>query len=663
MDRWVAVLVKRKRKTRRRQTGRGKDPRSRPPARCPATPLRVVGLTRVDLLQAFGALVASLVVYTLTVCPTFHVGDSPELAAVAATFGVAHPPGYPLYTMVTGLGVLALPFFNPDQAANVMSGLYAAGSVALLWLLLRRLAVAPAACWFGAACLALGSTFWSQATVAEVYTFDTLMLLAALHAVITLAAQPRGWWWLLTGLCLGLWIGHRLNNLLYLPAPALLWLACGGRRISSRPLPLLAGLALAALPLLYLPLASARDPLVDMGDPETLERFWAVVTAAPFRGLLGGVPLAVAIRRVGLLVISLPLESGLAALTALVGAWQLWRSGHSERLLLSALMLVMAAGVGFSAIYDILDYDAYLLPALVALACLGGLGADALLQRIRSLDRPGPMRLATAALIASGLTGLAVNLSDRNLGQQIHAFRQAVDTLASVPPNALLLVHGDTTSTALDYLQAVERRAPGVIVVRIENLTPWYTNNLARRFPAEPWPALEPSVSPGLHAQRMIKALSRTRPVFLTLSVDPRTVLPANSPYGLVSRGLVREVRRKGDRVQLRRQALEVSHRLLQSVALLAPPGPRADMDIRSIHLQYGLALLQTAHQLRRMGMMPRARRCLQALLRMKPNLHDVRLRHEVMVRTGRVVPLLRLQQQAAAAVAVMNRRSTPRER
>ena len=56
------------------------------------------------------------------------------------------------------------------------------------------------------------------------------------------------------------------------------------------------------------------------------------------------------------------------------------------------------------------------------------------------------------------------------------------------------------------------------------------------------------------------------------------------------------------------------------------------------------------------MGQPAEARRCLEALLRMKPNLQDVQMRQEVMVRTGRVVPPLRLQQHAATLMVALNR-------
>ena len=605
----------------------------------------VRALARADLLWGAAVLAATLLLYGLGARPGLHVGDSPELAAAASTFGVAHPPGYALYTLLTGLGVRALFWLDAAHAANVMSGLYAAGAVTGLWLLLRRLAVPAAACTFGAASLGLGATFLSQAAAAEVYTLDALLLVAALHAAVFVAAgSGRGW--LLAGVVIGLWLGHRLNNLLYLPAPALVWMACGGRLGSVRIAPLAGGLALAALPVLYLPLASARDPLVDMGDPETAARLWAVVSAAPFRGLLGGVAPDVALRRVGLFVLSLPMETGLAALAAAAGAWHLWRRRAGRRLL-AALILLPVLGVAFAALYDILDHDAYLLPGLVGLCALGGVGAGALLFWVEATARPVMARLTAAALVILGLVGLLLNVGTSSGAGLVR--RLAVDTLASVPPNAVLLVQGDTTSGALDYLQAVEGRSPNVVVIRVENLTPWYAGNLARRFPREPWPAFHAAQTPGANAHRIMVALGRARPVYLTLSVDPRVVLPRKSPLGMVPRGLVREVRRKGERVRLGRRAL-LNARLLQgSVEKLMRPGPRADMDLRSLYLQYALALLQTAEQLGRAGLAPQARACLDALLRMKPNIQDVQLRHEVMIRSGHQVPHLRLEEKARA--------------
>ncbi len=82
----------------------------------PQTALEIRALTRRDLLYGAAALVAGLLLFGLGARPGLHVGDSPELAAVAATFGVAHPPGYPLYSLLTGLGVRALFWLEPADA-------------------------------------------------------------------------------------------------------------------------------------------------------------------------------------------------------------------------------------------------------------------------------------------------------------------------------------------------------------------------------------------------------------------------------------------------------------------------------------------------------------------------------------------------------------------
>ena len=51
--------------------------------------------------------------YAVTACRTIYPGDSPELVTAAWTFGIPHPPGYPLYTLLTGLWTHALAFLEP----------------------------------------------------------------------------------------------------------------------------------------------------------------------------------------------------------------------------------------------------------------------------------------------------------------------------------------------------------------------------------------------------------------------------------------------------------------------------------------------------------------------------------------------------------------------
>jgi hypothetical protein len=49
----------------------------------------------------------AFLIYALTVEHTVPTGDSGELIATAYVLGVAHPPGYPLWTMLAHIASLA----------------------------------------------------------------------------------------------------------------------------------------------------------------------------------------------------------------------------------------------------------------------------------------------------------------------------------------------------------------------------------------------------------------------------------------------------------------------------------------------------------------------------------------------------------------------------
>ena len=55
---------------------------------------------KLELIIAFGISIVAFIVYVRTLCPTVDFIDSGELATVAYTLGIAHPTGYPLFTLV-----------------------------------------------------------------------------------------------------------------------------------------------------------------------------------------------------------------------------------------------------------------------------------------------------------------------------------------------------------------------------------------------------------------------------------------------------------------------------------------------------------------------------------------------------------------------------------
>ncbi|MGE5498138.1 MAG: protein O-mannosyl-transferase family, partial [Syntrophothermus sp.] len=64
------------------------------------------------------------IIYLISMAPSVVEIDAGELAAVQATLGIAHPTGYPLFTML-GYIFLKLPLgFSKIFMANLMAGIW-----------------------------------------------------------------------------------------------------------------------------------------------------------------------------------------------------------------------------------------------------------------------------------------------------------------------------------------------------------------------------------------------------------------------------------------------------------------------------------------------------------------------------------------------------------
>ena len=158
---------------------------------------------------AFGlTFLIALTVYTLTLAPTVTLEDSGELITASDYLGVPHPPGYPIWSLLTwGFQwvfhkVTYHGYANPAWAVNFFSAFAGAAACAVLALLvsrsgtdfLRSLKTVSATlgdrtervfcCVAGISSgllLAFSQGMWSQSVIAEVYSlnilFQTLMLL------------------------------------------------------------------------------------------------------------------------------------------------------------------------------------------------------------------------------------------------------------------------------------------------------------------------------------------------------------------------------------------------------------------------------------------------------------------------------------------------------
>lgn len=145
--------------------------------------------TKADTLAGAIAALISLSVYIFTTAPNVTLLDSGEFIVAAQHFGVPHPTGYPLWTILCWLFQL-LPLGNAAWEIALLSALFAGLAVGLTAMLLQstlRWIFADSAVFhhrFLPYCVSVGSTLlmafsqsmWSQAVIAEVYALHAFLV-------------------------------------------------------------------------------------------------------------------------------------------------------------------------------------------------------------------------------------------------------------------------------------------------------------------------------------------------------------------------------------------------------------------------------------------------------------------------------------------------------
>jgi len=460
-----------------------------------------------DILLAVALAAAAFGVYLRTLCPSLYWGDCGELATVAATLGIPHPTGYPLYCLLGKAWTLLLPMGSPVWRLNVLSAVFGSLAVACLYGFARAVALPRPLALTAGGLLAFSSTFWQQCLITETYTlaaFFTCLLL--LLAARWKARGCRAGDLRLLAVAYGFTLTSHQTNTLFLPGfvAFVLWSAPALRRLGDRAIrgEWAKTLGLGALPLLtylYLPLRARMHPAYNWGDIETPFAFFYHVTGRVFSDGMFHDPLS----RVKLHFLSwvgnMPLEYSwpLVALCAL-GLGLFWRQ-RAERPLALLLTWIILADIVFAINYSIYNAYIYFIPCYIVMSvcaarCLLGLWRT-LEPRVEPAKRPA--YAAFGALCALALIPTqAVGHHAVSLHGNWTCYDYSRNLLASVPPHGLLIENGDDTAGfGVTYLQMVEGQRPDVTLIRRAMLggiydmryrtfaNVWYLHDLKRRYP------------------------------------------------------------------------------------------------------------------------------------------------------------------------------------
>ena len=222
--------------------------------------------------------------------------DTTKFDYLGLVLGTAHPPGYPLYTMLNAAFVRIVPWGSVAFRANLLSAVFAILACLVAVRIFTELGVRPVVAAGGATALGLIPQLWHFALIAEVYTLSILFVALVLVCLLGKYDRTRrpGVAACCTARISALSFAHATSQVLLIPG-LLLYLAVRRPAWLFRPrelarlLPI--GVALALLPYAYLLWRTAAGaPLLDT-RVTGLTSFWEVISGARYAGQMFGVPL------------------------------------------------------------------------------------------------------------------------------------------------------------------------------------------------------------------------------------------------------------------------------------------------------------------------------------------------------------------------------------
>lgn len=464
--------------------------------------------------RLFWLLVAfSFLVYLLTMDRSVSWWDCGEFITTGYLLQVGHPPGAPVYQLLSHLFML-LSFGNPLWVAplsNLFSVLCGAVTVGLLFLTLRELGADRRGAVVGALCYLFCDTAWFSAVESEVYS--PAMLFCSLEVWIALRFRHRHNPRLLPllGLLTGLGVGVHLMTLLAMPAVLLavgsvVWQKCDekrwvtARRAGSLLLVSLFFFLLGLTPYAIIPIrAEANPPINELGDSfesylrrdqyekaPLYPRMWRERDTAHWdewgtghRDLVGNVVYYVSYQLGYMygryLMYNFVGRENLKyhfiipfVLPFLLGLWGLLRHRRRSRFGFWMVMLLFLFGGIFLNVYlnhpcyEPRERDYAYVLSFYAFALWIGVGVSSLPRSrwLRWLVLLAPLTLAIG------------NWSDHDRSRCHSVHDIALNHLESCDADAILLTLGDNDTFPLWYLQQVEQHRTDVRVYNI-GLTGW----------------------------------------------------------------------------------------------------------------------------------------------------------------------------------------------
>ncbi|XP_055989547.1 LOW QUALITY PROTEIN: protein O-mannosyl-transferase TMEM260 [Sorex fumeus] len=449
-------------------------------------------------------------VFTLTLPPSVPGGDSGELITAAHELGVAHPPGYPLFTLVAKLATLLFPFGSIAYRVNLLCGLFGAVAASLLFSTVVRLSGSYAGGILAAGVFSFSRLTWQWSITAEVFSLNNLFvgLLMALtvHFEEAATAEERSKIAKIGAFCCGLSLCNQHTIVLYILC-IIPWILL--RLLKEKELSLGSLLKLSLcftaglLPYVYLPISSYLSRARwTWGDQTTLLGFLTHFLREEY----GTFSLAKSEVGSSMSEILLSQVTNMREeLSFNIQALAIWaniclpRKDKQTPLLVwlfTGMLCIYSLFFAWRANLDISKplfmgvVERFWMQSNAVVAVLAGIGLAAVISechRVLNISGLRCLEWLSAILFVTYQLYSNYSICDQRTNYVIDKF--AKNLLASMPRDAIILLRGDLPGNSLRYLHYCEGLRPDVSLVDQEMMTyEWYLPKMAKHLPGVNFP-------------------------------------------------------------------------------------------------------------------------------------------------------------------------------
>jgi hypothetical protein len=435
-------------------------------------------------------------VYFVTICPTVEMIDSGELAMAAKNLGVAHPTGYPLYTLLGRIFAM-LPIGSLIFRVNLLSLLLTAFASGFLYMLISEIisernsaflkeGISATAALF----VALSPVWWDQGTTNEVYSLNLLLISISIFGLAKFTRGGKVRWLILSVYLLGLSLANHLSAVYLIPGFLYLIIISLRREKANRSSIICAATGFVFPATLYavLPIRASFKPFLNWGAVNDPYSFYKHITGWQYRVWMFTKPWEIfdkfgeKISPAWKLFIG---QFGWVGLILIIAGIVISVRQYRKVLIFGALIGII--NLIYVLNYDIVDIESYYLPMFLVSGIFLAMGmiylAELVVESTTKIKANAVIPLIICVSMILPIYHLLTNFHEQDKSGKTAARQGVYDYAASMETGGLALVENWDFYSPWLYLRFAENYHPDLVLIDKELMRrPWYIDFIKRNF-------------------------------------------------------------------------------------------------------------------------------------------------------------------------------------